>query len=232
MTPLKIVREAREKRLALIAITDHNSAENVSATMAAARNTGLSVIPGLEITTLEEVHVVGLFQDPQEALSMQALVYDKLQAGVNDEDLFGMQVVANEHDEVERINRRLLIGATALGLNEAVAAIHERGGLAVAAHIDRESFSIVSQLGFIPEDLGLDAVEISSRLTLGEARARYGEYARFPFIASSDAHELEQIGSNPTHFRIAQANMAELKMALTGREGRAILVAPGPPQES
>jgi predicted metal-dependent phosphoesterase TrpH len=223
MTPLKIVGAAIDKKLALIAVTDHNSAENTSAVMKAARETGLCVIPGIEVTTREEAHIVGLFQEVEAALSMQALVYGNLQPGENDEDLFGIQVVANERDEVERISRRLLIGATRLGLNETVEAIHDRGGLAIAAHIDRGSFSIVSQLGFIPEDVDLDALEISSRLTLDEARSRFAGYGRFPFVASSDAHQLEQVGANPASFRLAHANMAELKMALAGRDGRMVL---------
>jgi predicted metal-dependent phosphoesterase TrpH len=223
MTPTKIVRKALEKNLAMIAVTDHNSAENTSAVIAAARDTDLFVVPGIEVTTLEEAHMVALFDKVESALSMQALIYDSLQTGENDEGVFGIQVVANEFDEVEDINKRLLIGATGLAVGEVVEAIHNRQGLAIAAHLDRESYSLVSQLGFIPQDLDLDAIEISGHTPLSDARARFKEYERFPFITSSDAHFPDDIGASSTRFQIARPDMAELRMALAGREGRKVI---------
>jgi predicted metal-dependent phosphoesterase TrpH len=223
MTPGNIIEQACRKNLAIIAITDHNSAENAAAVIAAARETALCVIPGMEITTQEEAHIVGLFERVEDALSMQELVYQNLQPGENDESTFGIQVVANEFDEVEDINKRLLIGATALPIEEVVASIHDRQGLAVAAHIDRESFSIISQLGLIPEGLNLDALEISSRMTLQQAQAQFGETMGFPFITASDAHRLEEIGGGLMRFRLASPDMAELRLALSGREGRKVL---------
>jgi PHP family Zn ribbon phosphoesterase len=104
-----------------------------------------------------------------------------------------------------------------------VAAIQELGGLAVAAHIDRQSFSVLSQLGFIPEDLVFDALEISRRMSLEEARAQFREYAGSPFITASDAHSLEEIGTSPTLLRVARPDLTELRLALTGQEGRMIL---------
>ena len=170
MTPQKIVAEACRKGIEIIAVTDHNSVENARAVMKSARKCDLTVIPGIEVTTSEEVHIVGLFEEMAQAREMQSLVYENLQEGTNDEDLFGMQVVANDFDEVERMNSRLLIGATALPVHEVVKAIHGLNGLAVAAHIDRERFGIIGQLGFIPDDLELDAVEISWRMSLEEGR--------------------------------------------------------------
>ena len=223
MTPEKIVREALKKALSIIAITDHNSAENSGAVIAAAQSEKLYVIPGIEMTTSEEIHIIALFENVERAVSFQELIYDNLQSGKNNEDFFGIQVVANEFDEVEGINTRLLIGATSLRLDEAVGEIHRREGLAFAAHIDRGSFSIISQLGFIPEDLDLDAVEISKRITLSEARKQFKEYDRFPFITSSDAHDLSEIGTTPTLFQLAGSNIAEIRLALSGKEGRRVI---------
>jgi len=222
MTPCKIVKAALKKRLDIIGITDHNSAENIAAVMAAARDTGLSVIPGMEITTSEEVHIIGLFEDVDGALAMQTLVYDRLQQGENDEDLFGMQVVANEYDEVEGMNTRLLIGATRMHLDQVIDGIHHLKGLAVAAHIDREAFSVLGQLGFIPDDLPLDALEISRRMTLEQGRLLFSHIEGFPFITSSDAHDLEDIGTRPTAFRMAGPQLPELRRALKGVAGRGI----------
>lgn len=222
MTPRNIVRQARKKGLDIIAVTDHNSAENTGAVMAAAREANLAVIPGMEITTFEEVHIVGLFEDTGAALAMQALVYDRLQPGENDEDLFGMQVIANALDEVEGMNPRLLIAAVRMGVEETVEAIHRLKGIAVAAHIDREAFGILGQLGFIPRGLDLDALEISRRMTLRQGRSLYKELKTYPFITSSDAHDLGEIGTSPTIFRVAGPQLSELKQALKGIGGRRI----------
>lgn len=224
MSPLKMVAKALEMKLSAIALTDHNSAENVPALRGAARNTGLHVIAGMEITSAEEAHIVALFPDEKSVFAMQELVYERLQPGVNDPALFGDQIIANELDEVEGINDRILLGSTTLEIGELVDAIHERGGLAIAAHIDREAFSLVGQLGFIPPDLPLDAVEISRRMSLVEARAKYPEYRGRVFVSSSDAHEIEDLGTNPTSMRLADPrDWAELKLALENREGRGVI---------
>ena len=120
------------------------------------------------------------------------------------------------------MNRRLLIGATNLGLSEVIDAIHKLNGLAVAAHIDRQAFSIISQLGFIPEGLDLDAVEISKRMTLKKGTAFFKDLEGFAFITSSDAHDIEDIGSSPTGFQMTGPKIAELRVALKGEKGRRI----------
>ena len=223
MTPIKIVDQAVKKGLSMIAITDHNSLENTQAVIKVARGTVLKVLAGVEITSVEEAHILGLFEKEDAVDSMQALIDDNLMPGENDEDLFGIQVVANEKDEVERISNRLLIGATQLSLEQIVLEIHQRQGLAIAAHIDRMSFSIPSQLGFIPPDLSLDALEISRHTTLPEAREQIPECGRYPVLTSSDAHFLNEIGQCRTCFEAERAEFAELRLALTGQEGRRLI---------
>ncbi len=226
MTPMKIVEKARQRGLSLIAVTDHNTAQNASAVMAAALGSDLRVIPGMVVTTAEEVHVVALFETLESAAALQHVVFDNLTPGIkNDENLFGMQVISNEFDEVVGFNERLLIGATTLDLGEVVDTIHRFGGLAVAAHIDREGFSVIGQLGFIPDGMDFDALEISKRLSLAQGMAQFGEYERFPFITSSDAHSLDEIGTVSTRFRAAGPEMDEIRLALSGKKGREVIVA-------
>ena len=98
-------------------------------------------------------------------------------------------------------------------MHEVVNAIHGLNGLAVAAHIDRERFGIIGQLGFIPDDLELDAVEVSWRMSLEEGRSRFREYERFAFIRSSDAHDLEEIGKGAAHLLMAGPRMDDLRRA-------------------
>jgi hypothetical protein len=222
MSPGRIVNEAVRKRLDVIAICDHNSTENSAALMEAARGKALSVLPGLEITSREEVHICALFGGLEEALKMQALVYEHLE-GENDEQAFGMQVVVDARGNVLGSNRRLLIGASGLSVEQVVGAIHARNGLAVASHIDRERFGIIGQLGFIPPQLALDALEISPHLTLRQAREKFREYERYPFLCSSDAHDLADIGAATTGLLLERASFEELKMALKGGQQRRVL---------
>ena len=215
MSPSAVVRQGCARGLDLIAVCDHNSAENVEATARAAEDTGLAVIGGMEISSREEVHVLGIFQDDLSLRSAQEVVYENL-SGRNDPEIFGEQLVMNERDEVVRHNNRLLIGATALPLEEVVRTIHRFGGLAIAAHVDRPSFSIISQLGFIPAGLGLDAVEVCS----DELPAMREDLA---VIRSSDAHRPEEIGSRYTSFLVESPTTLEIGMALRRVEGRRTL---------
>ena len=223
MTPIQIVREALAQGLSMIAITDHNSAENVPAVMAVAREKNLCVIPGLEITSSEEAHIVALFNSPEDAHSMQEIVFQNLLPGENDEDLFGIQVIADEFDNVDGINTRLLIGATTLTIEAIVQHIHERNGMAIPAHIDRDSYSIISQLGFIPPDLDIDAIEISSNITLKRARELFQEANTFSVVTSSDSHDLSTIGKSKTKLLVQKATFEELKMAIKNEKGRKII---------
>jgi predicted metal-dependent phosphoesterase TrpH len=211
-------------KLGIIGITDHNSAENVPATIKAAEGTKLTVIPGMEITSAEEVHIIGLFEKISNALTVQNIVYKNLILKENKANLFGEQIVANEFDEVEGYNKRLLIGATKLTLKEVVNKIHKSGGLAIASHIDRESYSIIGQLGFIPENLELDAVEISPNTTIEKAIEKFPEIKKMPKITCSDAHFLKDIGRATTSFLLEGPTVDEIRNAFENRDGRKIII--------
>ena len=221
MSPRGIVSTAVSKGVGMIAVCDHNSAENAAAVMEASRQTNLTVLPGMEVTSKEEVHILGLFGTPDDATRMQALVYEHLE-GQNDAETFGLQVVVEADGTVAGYNDRLLIGATDLSLEHVVQAIHAHNGLAIAAHIDREGFGILGQLGFIPPDLDLDALEVSSRMNLKNAIGAFAEYDSYPFVRSSDAHNLDAIGSGTTPLMLEAASFDELKMALKGEQERGV----------
>jgi 3',5'-nucleoside bisphosphate phosphatase len=222
MTPKAIVRTSKEKGLHAIAICDHNSARNAAATIRAAAGTGLTVLPGMEITSAEEVHILGLFRDVESVTSVQEEVYARL-IGQNDEDAFGYQVVVDENDLVDDMDDRLLIGATTLNVEKVANLIHKYGGLAVASHVDRSGFGIFGQLGFIPDTLKLDALEISKRADYEKVREKYPQCRRFPLITSSDAHYLKDIASAATKMLIAEPSFDEIRKAILGAESRKII---------
>lgn len=216
------MKTAMAKKIDIIGVCDHNSAENAAAAIKAAKDEKLTVLPGIEVTSKEEAHILALFGNEEDALKLQAIIYDNLD-GENDEDVFGPQVVVDEAEEVLGFNKKLLIGATGLSIKRIVNSIHLLNGLAIASHIDRESFSIIGQLGFIPDDLGLDGLEISHRITYLEAQNQFSRYADYPFVCSSDAHFLEDIGSGTTTLLLEKATFEEIGKALRAKEGRKIL---------
>ena len=222
MHPQALIEAALTKNLDIIPICDHNSMENAGYVMRAAAGSTITVLPGMEVTSAEEVHVVALMEDLGRAQKLQDLVYAHLN-GMNDEDVFGVQAVVNEHGEVEGLNTRLLIGATSLTLKQLVDAIHDLQGLAIASHIDREAFGIIGQLGFIPPDVRFDALEVSAALGIAKARQRYPELADYPFITSSDAHYIKDIGRNVIRLRLEAPSLAEIQSALRDENGRSIL---------
>ena len=215
MSPSNIVRLAKKRGLDVIAICDHNCAENVPATRRVAEKVGLTVIGGMEITTQEEVHVLGLFADDSSLTAVQNLVYAHL-PGENEPEIFGGQLIMDEKDNVIGCSRRLLIGATDLTLDEVVQTIHNFEGIAIASHVDRPSFSVTSQLGFIPDGLGLDGIEVSSWSALPSP-------GDLPVICSSDAHRSGEIGTRWTRVLMKAPTVPEIRMALKQIDDRRIL---------
>ena len=223
MTPRTIVKTAIDRGLGLIAITDHNSAQNVEATIAAAEALPISVLPGIEITTEEEVHLLGLFDSCQSALAIQGIVYEHLTPGLNNEKLFGYQYVVDQDDFVIKENKRLLIGATNLAVDHVASSIHAFGGLCIAAHIERVRFGLLYQLGFIPEGLQLDAVELTSDISVSRIAQSFGCPIDVPVVYDSDAHYPIDVGRMTTTFEVEAPTLSEIKMALRGAEGRQLI---------
>ncbi|MCS6803781.1 MAG: PHP domain-containing protein [Blastocatellia bacterium] len=219
MSPRNIVSTAKRRGLDVISICDHNSAENVPAVGINAAREGIAVIGGMEVTSKEEVHIVALFGNDEHLFSLQEIVYENLH-GTNDEKLYGEQVIVNEEEEVLGFCPKLLIGATDLTLEKLVTLIHDLGGLAIAAHVDREGFGIIGQLGFIPDGLPLDALELADP----HRRELIPQPHHLPFITASDAHTLDRIGQRVTTFFMRSVSLNEIKRCLLGQEGRMVRI--------
>ena len=221
MTPGAIVARAKELNLDAVGICDHNSAENVLAAKKAGAKHGVKVFGGMEICSLEEVHILAFFDNDEALFEMQNIVYDHL-LGENDAKYFGDQYIVDEQDTVVGSTNKLLIGSTTLSVNEIVKMVHSLGGLTIASHVDRESFSIIGQLGLIPEGMDLDAVELSARCKDDEI-AGFRDYG-YQIVRSSDAHMLCDIGKVTTRFVLNEPDLPEISMAFRGVEGREIKI--------
>lgn len=219
MIPPLIVQSAIQHGLNLIAITDHNASDNVPAVIKAAEGTDLAVLPGMELQTQEDVHVLCLFDTLDQLLELQTLVDLKLPDIKNNIDYFGEQFVVDHSGEFLGRKKQLLITATKLSFEKAFQAVSDLGGLFIPAHVNRQVFGLFYHLGFVPPDLPIEALEISRHITLERAMKEFPQIESYPVIQSGDVHYIDDfLGVN--QFFIAEPTIPELKMALKGEQGR------------
>ena len=192
MTPATVAGLCRLAGLEVAALTDHNTCGNCPAFCAAAQAYGLLPLPGMELCTLEEVHVVCLFPGLDRAMAFQELVYRRLGDRVNDPDIFGRQLLMDVDDNVVGEEPALLAGATNIGVYEAAALAESFGGVAYPAHIDRDSFSLLSNLGLWDPAMGFPLAEVSRRCPPDFARTRR-DLRGVGTVTGTDAHYLHQI---------------------------------------
>lgn len=203
MTPNNIAAMASLKGLEAIAVCDHNSALNLPACEKAALRCGLVFLPGLEVTTSEEVHVLTFFADVESALDFGERLYKSIPNVMNKPEFFGEQLVMNEADELIRVENKLLPQASALTIDELVNACRKFNGVPVPAHINRQAHSLLANLGFIPPELKFTAIEAYSWIPLSVENSE-----RYHIIYDSDAHCLGNI-SEREHFVGAYEKSAE-----------------------
>jgi len=203
MTPNNIINMSILKGLDVIAVTDHNSCENVKACMACAENKPLLVIPGIEVETAEEIHVICLFPDLKYAEEMQAWVYCHLPGISNNESVFGTQLVMNANDDVVSIEKRLLLTSTAISINQIFEVVERKlNGVAIPAHIDRQAYSILSSFGVMPEDININCVEIADQAREADLLQRHRTLNDLKRIYSSDAHYLGNISERENFIEV------------------------------
>lgn len=219
MIPPLIVREAIERGINLIAITDHNASENTQSVMKAARDTNLSVLPGMELQTEEEIHVLCLFDTLDKIFALQEVVDKTLPNIKNNIDYFGEQFIVDETGDFIRRKDILLINSTRLSYEEAFKVVTGLGGLFIPAHVDRQAFGLIYRLGFVPPDPKPDALEISRHISHDDAIQKYPQLVSFPLIQSGDVHYLDDfLGVN--HFKMEKPTIDEIKMAFNAENGR------------
>lgn len=190
MTPNNIVNMALLNGLDVIALTDHNTCGNCRAVINVGAENGLIVIPGMELTTSEEIHVTVIFPSIEKAEAFGEYVAAKRMKIDNRPDIYGNQYFVNEDDEVVGVENDLLILATEIGLYDVVSLADEFGGLATLAHIDRHSNGVLGVLGDIDRDMGFTRAEITPKATVENYEQRFPFLS---FVKSSDAHDLVTI---------------------------------------
>ena len=222
MSPSRIVSAAKDRGIDILGITDHNSTRQCEVMQEVARKKGLYILCGAEVTTREEVHCLAFFEGSRKLKAFDDFVYDHLEDFPNHPDKFGYQVVVDQEEMIVEQPEKLLISATDLSIEVLEAKVHEMGGLFIPAHIDRMRNGIIGQLGLIPPDLQVDALELSRHVNLKDFREQNPHYANYTYIQSSDAHYIKDIGAVGTLFDIQQPSFAEIQLALHRLEGRKV----------
>lgn len=210
MTPNNIVNMALIKGLDAIAITDHNSCENVQVCAEVGKRKGLLVIPGMELQTREDVHAICLFKTVEKALAFQNYIYKRLPQISNNEKVFGEQLVFDAEDNVIRHNYRLLLTSADISFDDAYKIASEYDGKMFPAHIDRDSYSIITSLGFIPDYLGIKVVELYNPNNVYELFNKEILYKGYKHIHSSDAHYLEDILERVNYIEIEKFDLENI----------------------
>lgn len=197
MTPNNIANMAAIKGLSIIALTDHNTGENLPAIEKAAAEAGVLLIPGIEATTAEEIHVLTYFPTVEQAVAFGRILYDSIPDIKNRTDIFGDQLILDEQDEVAGSLDKLLIQATPYSIDDLVRMGREAGGYVLPAHVNKQANSLLQNLGFIPEELDFPALEVSARAPLTGI-----DVEKYRLIYSSDAHVLWDIAEKEHYLNL------------------------------
>ena len=214
MTPAQIVARAKASGIGAIGVTDHNSTRQCAEVRRIGEREGVFVLCGAEITTREEVHVLAFAEGEEKLDALQKFLDENLPPIPNNPDYFGYQLVVNEREEVLYEEKTLLITAIDRSVEEIEAFVHLLGGIFIPAHIDKPRDSLLSQLGFIPPSLRVDALELSHRCDPERFLAERPYLAGARFVRSSDAHYPEEIGRVAVMLEVGEPSFEAIKKAL------------------
>jgi PHP family Zn ribbon phosphoesterase len=225
MSPAALVAKALESGLDIIGITDHNSTKQCQAVFELGQKEGLTVIPGCEATSQEEVHCLCLFPDFEVLLQFQQFLDKHLAIIPNNPQLFGYQpVVDKDENIIEEINNYLGAALDA-SVEEIEQKVHELSGIFIPAHVDRPRNSIYSQLGFLPEDLTVDALQISKLADEETVRKKFRIKPEIPLVKFSDAHYLCDLGKTFTNFELEEPTFDCIRKTFKQKNNNSIWIS-------
>lgn len=223
MSPMNIVNESLRKGLDIIAVCDHNHTGNTHLTRELGQDKGLWVILGVEVCTREEVHCLVFFDTQIQLRAFQEYIDCYLPKIQNDSTNLGHQVIVDHKENIVTEIEHSLYPGIDKGISEIEEFVHELGGMFVPAHVDRKTNGIFNQLGFFPEDLNADAVEIFRNTNRQQFYSEHPELDKYQLLKNSDAHYIEDIGRVSSKFLLQTRSFGEFKMALKAQEGRGII---------
>lgn len=224
MIPPLIVERALELGIDLIAVTDHNASANVSAVQKAAEGTGLTVLPGMEVQTREDVHLLCLFASLADLEVWQHEVDLSLPDELNPADYLGEQFVVDENGDYVRTETRLMLTSTKFSIEEVIERVNQLGGLVIPAHVNRTAYGLFPTLGFLAAWWNFPALEISRHITPEALNNQFPSSKDHPLIQSGDVHRLDEFVGT-TYFEIETRSLDEIRLALLGENGRKVWIS-------
>ncbi len=210
MSPMNIINMAMIKGLDIIAITDHNSVRNCLPSIEGAKKKDILVIPGIELQTKEEVHLLCFFRSLESALEFGDVIEDLMPNLDNNPDFFGEQLIFNSNGEVIDRESRLLISSVDISIDNVFSTVSGLDGIVIPAHIDRRSYSIISNLGFLPINLDISTVELSKNCNRDDFVRKNRYLEKYNIIVNSDAHYLGDISEPINYMNIKDKNIDEV----------------------
>jgi PHP family Zn ribbon phosphoesterase len=214
MSPQNILNRAAKKGLDIIGITDHNTTLQAILIAEKAKDYGIFVLCGAEVTSKEEVHCLCFLPDTDRLGIFQKYLDENLPDIKNNPDKFGYQVCVDKDENIIYEENRLLISAINQTIEQIEQKVHMLNGIFIPAHINKTNYSIISQLGFVNPDLKVEALELSKHITKQRFLNEHKYLSGYTFIQSSDAHFVDDIGSVYTNINIRERSFTEIKKAL------------------
>ncbi|MBR2893516.1 MAG: PHP domain-containing protein [Clostridia bacterium] len=193
MTPYNLVNMAKIFGYDIIALTDHNTCKNCGSAMKVGEQAGITVVPGMELCTSEEIHCVCLFPSLEKAEAFSDYIRGTLPPVKNREKIFGEQLIMDTGDGILGKEEILLTTASSVSIDALPSLVEQYGGVCYPAHIDRSSYSIISSLGDFSPDLKVACFELTPQADEGHFLEKYPATKGKHIIRSSDAHYLENM---------------------------------------
>lgn len=222
MLPDAVIDMALMRGLDVIAITDHNSCGNVEAFVEKGKEKGLIVVPGMELQTCEDIHLVCLFDEVEQALAFEKAIKPRFPElkGSRALKTFGSQWLVDKDGMCLRQEERFLLCSLQISVDEAVDLVHQYKGICLAAHVDRPAFSVYAVFGMLPESIDFDGIELTCHLERDPVLLEQIRKLGYQYVTASDAHMLEHIQEIHCAVYLDHWSLSELRLALKGLDGR------------
>ncbi|ACB83694.1 PHP domain-containing protein [Natranaerobius thermophilus] len=226
MGPNNIIDICKRENIEIIAITDHNTGRNVPAFQKKAAREGITVIPGMELQTREEVHCLCYFPSYSNLARFESMIAQTFPQIPNKEDIFGTQLVINDREEILAHEERMLLSSSSLGISELMEKVKQYSGLVIPAHVDKPSYSLLTNLGPPIGNEGFKALEFFSYSNYIKFTNQFSNLKDYPIIMSSDAHDLQdfQKPEYKTYFLLEEPVLSGIQKALESQGFREVIL--------
>lgn len=214
MSPSAIIDKAAELGIDIIGIADHNSCLNAQTTYEYGKKKGVFVLRGAEVNTREEIHSLCFMPDENALISFQNFIDSKQLFFPNSPAKFGNQFVVDENENIISEISHLLINSIDVTINQLANVVRELNGIFIPAHVDRQRYSLSSQLGIVPDNLDFDIMELSPFAQRNSFLEKFPWFADYNYITNSDAHFISDIGKSYNYLMLEDINFIEIKNAL------------------